>query len=181
MHTSGVYQGQRADIPQKRVFILARSAYAGQQRNAAVTWSGDIQGTWDVFAAQIPAGLNFSAAGIPYWNTDIGGFFGGDPANPKYAELFTRWFQFGTFCPMFRVHGTGKGKEMWRFDEATQKILINYDQLRYHLLPYIYSVAWQVTSQDYTMMRPLVMDFQNDSQVYKITDQYMFGPAIMVR
>jgi alpha-D-xyloside xylohydrolase len=180
MHTAGVYQGQRADIPQKRVFILTRSAFIGQQRNAAVTWSGDIQGTWDVFAAQIPAGLNFSASGIPYWNTDIGGFFSGDPANPKYAELFTRWFQFGAFCPMFRVHGTNYAKEMWRFDEATQRILINYDQLRYHLLPYIYSVAWQVTSQDYTMMRPLVMDFQNDSQVYKITDQYMFGPAIMV-
>jgi alpha-D-xyloside xylohydrolase len=180
MHTTGVYQGQRADIAQKRVFILARSAYAGQQRNAAVTWSGDIKGTWDVFAAQIPAGLNFSASGIPYWNTDIGGFFGGDPADADYAELFTRWFQFGTFCPMFRVHGTVKAKEMWRFDQATQKILIDYDQLRYHLLPYIYSVAWQVTSGDYTMMRPLVMDFQNDSRVYKISDQYMFGPAIMV-
>ncbi len=180
MHTTGIYQGQRADIPQKRVFILARSAYAGQQRNAVVTWSGDVKGTWDVFAAQIPAGLNFSASGIPYWNTDIGGFFGGDPADAKYAELFTRWFQFGTFCPMFRVHGTGKAKEMWRFDEATQKILVNYDQLRYHLLPYIYSVAWRVTNSDYTMMRPLVMDFQSDGQVYKISDQYMFGPAIMV-
>jgi alpha-D-xyloside xylohydrolase len=180
MHTAGVYQGQRADIPSKRVFILARSAYAGQQRNAVVTWSGDIQGNWKVFAAQIPAGLNFSASGIPYWNTDIGGFFGGDPADAKYAELFTRWFQFGTFCPMFRVHGTGAGKEMWRFDEATQKILLDYDQLRYHLLPYIYSVAWQVTRNDYTMMRPLVMDFQHDAKVYNIADQYMFGPAIMV-
>ncbi len=180
MHTSGVYQGQRADIPQKRVFILARSAYAGQQRNAAVTWSGDIQGTWDVFAAQIPAGLNFSASGIPYWNTDIGGFFSGNPADSKYAELFTRWFQFGAFCPMFRVHGTSHAKEMWRFDEATQKILIEYDRLRYHLLPYIYSVSWQVTSKDYTMMRPLVMDFRHDEKVYNIGDQYMFGPAIMV-
>jgi len=179
MHTTGVYQGQRADIPQKRVFILARSAYAGQQRNGVVTWSGDIQGNWKVFAAQILAGLNFSASGIPYWNTDIGGFFGGDPADAKYAELFTRWFQFGTFCPMFRVHGTGKGKELWRFDEATQKILIDYDRLRYHLLPYIYSIAWQVTSNDYTMMRPLVMDFQHDARVYNIADQYMFGPAIM--
>jgi alpha-D-xyloside xylohydrolase len=179
MHTAGAYQGQRADIPNKRVFILARSAYAGQQRNSVVTWSGDIQGNWGVFAAQIPAGLNFCASGIPYWNTDIGGFFGGDPADAKYQELFTRWFQFGTFCPMFRVHGTGKGKEMWRFDEATQKILIDYDRLRYHLLPYIYSVAWQVTSNDYTMMRPLVMDFQRDAKVYNIADQYMFGPAIM--
>jgi alpha-D-xyloside xylohydrolase len=180
MHTAGVYQGQRADIPQKRVFILARSAYAGQQRNAVVTWSGDIQGNWSVFAQQIPAGLNFIASGIPYWNTDIGGFFGGDPADGKYQELFTRWFEFGTFCPMFRVHGTGKGKEMWRFDEATQKILADYDQLRYHLLPYIYSVSWQVTNNHYTMMRPLVMDFQNDTKAFNIADQYMFGPAILV-
>jgi len=180
MHTSGVYQGQRDEIPEKRVFILARSAYAGQQRNGVVTWSGDIRGNWKVYAAQIPAGLNFSASGIPYWNTDIGGFFGGDPANSGYAELFTRWFQFGTFCPMFRVHGTGKGKEMWRFDKATQKTLIDYDRLRYHLLPYVYSVAWQVTSRDYTMMRPLIMDFSCDTRVYNIADQYMFGPAIMV-
>ena len=180
MHTRGVYEGQRQRVPQKRVFILARSAYAGQQRNGVVTWSGDINGSWEVFAQQIPAGLNFCASGIPYWNTDIGGFFGGDPANAGYQELFTRWFQFGTFCPMFRIHGTGKGKEMWRFDEPTQKILLDYDRLRYHLLPYIYSVAWQVTRNGYTMMRPLVMDFANDEKVYEIADQYMFGPAMMV-
>ncbi|HSY43079.1 MAG TPA: TIM-barrel domain-containing protein, partial [Candidatus Acidoferrum sp.] len=103
MHTMGVYQGQRAETSKKRVFILTRSAYAGQQRNSAVTWSGDIQGTWDTLAKQIPAGLNFSISGIPYWNTDTGGFFGGDPMDPHYAELFTRWFQFSAFCPMFRV------------------------------------------------------------------------------
>ncbi|MBN2594758.1 MAG: DUF5110 domain-containing protein [Sedimentisphaerales bacterium] len=180
MHSSGVYQGQRADIPHKRVFILTRSAYAGLQRNGAVTWSGDIGATWDIFAKQIPAGLNFCASGIPYWNTDVGGFFSGNPADSRYAELFTRWFQFGAFCPMFRVHGTSHAKEMWRFDEATQKILIDYDRLRYHLLPYIYSVSWQVTSNDYTMMRPLVMDFRHDEKVYSIADQYMFGTAIMV-
>lgn len=180
MHTTGIYAGQRAENPEKRIFILTRSAYAGQQRNAAVTWSGDIQGNWDVFAKQIPAGLNFSASGIPYWNTDTGGFWGGDPAKPAYTELFTRWFQFSSFCPMFRVHGTDKPKEIWRFDDATQKILIAYDQLRYHLLPYIYSVSWKVTSDGYTMMRPLVMDFRGDANVFNIPDQYLFGPALMV-
>ena len=180
MHTTGIYQGQRAETSSKRVFILTRSAYAGQQRNAAMTWSGDIQGTWQVLRQQIPAGLNFSISGIPYWNTDTGGFFAGDPADPQYAELFTRWFQFSAFCPMFRVHGTGHPKEMWRFDTNTENVLIRYDQLRYHLIPYIYSTSWMVTHQDYTMMRPLVMDFRGDTNVYDIGDQYLFGPSLMV-
>jgi len=179
MHTTGVYSGQRAENSNKRVFILTRSAYAGQQRNSAVTWSGDIRGTWPVFAHQIPAGLNFSLSGIPYWNTDTGGFFV-DGNSPSYPELFTRWFQFSAFCPMFRVHGTSRPKEIWRFDEPTQKILIDYDKLRYHLMPYIYSVAWKVTSESYTVMRPLVMDFRMDKNVFNISDQYLFGPAIMV-
>ena len=180
MHTTTLYQGQRAENSDKRVFILTRSAFAGQQRNAAVTWSGDIHGDWKTFANQIPAGLNFSLSGIPYWNTDTGGFFSGDPADPKYAELFTRWFQFSAFCPMFRVHGTDHPKEIWRFDDATQKILINYDQLRYRLLPYIYSTAWQVTSEGGSMLRPLVMDFRGDTNVFNIADQYLFGPSLMV-
>ena len=180
MHTTTLYQGQRSENSDKRVFILTRSAYAGQQRNSAVTWSGDIRGNWSTFARQIPAGLNFSISGIPYWNTDTGGFFGGEPTNAAYAELFTRWFQFSAFCPMFRVHGTGAPKEIWRFDDAIQKILISYDQLRYRLLPYIYSVAWKVTSEGYSMMRPLVMDFRGDTNVFNIADQYLFGPALMV-
>jgi alpha-D-xyloside xylohydrolase len=178
-HTTGVYQGQRAESSGKRVVILTRSAYAGQQRNSAVTWSGDTQGNWEVLAQQIPAGLNFSASCIPYWNTDIGGFFGGDPSDPKYAELFTRWFQFGAFCPMFRVHGTGKPKETWRFDESIQRILVEFDNLRYHLLPYIYSTAWRVTKEGYTMMRPLAMDFGDDAKVRDIRDQFLFGPELM--
>ncbi len=183
MHTAGVYEGQRAGSSDKRVFILTRSAYAGQQRNAAVTWSGDIQPTWPVFGAQIPAGINFSISGIPYWNTDIGGFFSADPGDPAYDELFTRWFEYGAFCPMFRVHGetvNNVGKEMWEFPRATEEILIQYDQLRYHLLPYIYSVAWMVTSEGYSMMRGLIMDFRQDPNVYNVGDQYMFGPALMV-
>jgi alpha-D-xyloside xylohydrolase len=180
MTTSAVYQGQRSESSAKRVMILTRSAYAGQQRNAAITWSGDIDAKWDVFARQIPAGLNFCMTGIPYWNTDIGGFFGSNPDDPKYRELFTRWFQFGAFCPMFRVHGTDQPKEMWRFDPATFQILLKYDKLRYRLLPYIYSTTWSVTHNGSTMMRSLVFDFRNDPKVYDIDDQYMFGPAIMV-
>jgi alpha-D-xyloside xylohydrolase len=180
MHTTAVYQGQRTLNKDKRVLILTRSAFAGQQRNAAITWSGDIRGNWDTFSKQVPAGINFSLSGIPYWNTDTGGFFGGDPKEAGYRELFTRWFQFSAFCPMFRVHGSGKPKEIWRFDDPTQKILISYDELRYHLLPYIYSVSSKVTHEGYTLMRGLVMDFRKDRQVYDISDQYMFGPSIMV-
>jgi alpha-D-xyloside xylohydrolase len=180
MTTTAVYQGQRRESRDKRVLILTRSAYAGQQRNAAITWSGDIHAKWDVFANQIPAGINFCLAGIPYWNTDIGGFFGSNPADPKYCELFTRWFQFGAFCPMFRIHGTDQPKEMWRFNDVTFKILLTYDRLRYRLLPYIYSTAWSVTHNNSSMMRGLVLDFRGDPKVYDIPDQYMFGPAIMV-
>jgi alpha-D-xyloside xylohydrolase len=180
MTTSGIYQGHRAQMAGKRAIILTRSAYAGQQRNSAISWSGDIQGTWDVFRQQIPAGLNFSLSGIPYWNTDIGGFFGGDPKDPKYQELFVRWFQFGAFTPMFRVHGTGAGKEFWQFDEPTRKILTGFERLRYRLLPYIYSVSWQVTHNGSSMLRPLVMDFASDRNALTIADQYLFGPALMV-
>ncbi len=189
MHSTAIYQGQRAATDKKRVVILTRSAYAGQQRNSAITWSGDIQGTWQVLRTEIPAGLNFSLSGIPYWNTDTGGFFGnrsagnGDPSNPRYDELFARWFQFSAFCPMFRVHGSyglNPGKEFWRFPVETQGILRNYLDLRYRLLPYLYSVAWQVTSHGSPFMRPLVVDFANDPKVLDIGNQYLFGPAIMV-
>lgn len=180
LHTTSVYEGLRRDAPSKRPFILTRSAYAGQQRNAAVTWSGDIHGHWDTFRRQIPEGLNFVSSGIPYWNTDIGGFFGGDPDTPEYRELFTRWYQYGAFTPMFRVHGTGKSKELWRFGNATMAHLLKTDELRYRLLPYIYSVSWMVTDQGYTMMRPLAMDFRQDRAALDLSDQYMFGPALMV-
>ena len=180
MTTTAVYQGQRTESSDKRAIILTRSAYAGQQRNGAITWSGDITASWDVFARQIPAGINFCLSGIPYWNTDIGGFFGSKPADPKFVELFVRWFQFGAFCPMFRVHGTDQPKEIWRFNGDTFNTLLTYDRLRYRLLPYIYSVSWSVTHDGSTMMRGLVLDFRDDPKVYNIPDQYMFGPAIMV-
>jgi alpha-D-xyloside xylohydrolase len=179
-HTTGVFEGHRRDFPDRRPVILTRSAWAGQQRNGAISWSGDIHGDWETFRRQIPAGLNFVAAGLPYWNTDIGGFFAGDPKDPAYGELFTRWFEFGAFTPMFRVHGTGKSKEMWQFNADVQPILLKYDRLRYRLLPYIYSLAWQVTSRSGSMMRPLVFDFGADPDALDIGDQYMFGPAMMV-
>jgi alpha-D-xyloside xylohydrolase len=177
-HTTAIYEGQRATDSSKRAFILTRSAWAGQQRNGAVTWSGDINGNFTVLAQQIPAGLNFSISGVPYWNTDTGGFNDGSPTDPGYAELFTRWFQFSTFCPMLRIHGNND-KAIYNFPAATQNVLTNFDQLRYHLLPYIYSVSWMVSSQGYTMMRPLIMDFPTDTNVFNLADQFLFGPELM--
>jgi alpha-D-xyloside xylohydrolase len=183
MTTSAVYQGQRQESDQKRVFILSRSAFAGSQRNAAAVWSGDINSDWTFFRKQIPAGLNYSLSGLPYWTTDIGGFVSGDPDDPAYRELFIRWFQFGAFCPMFRVHGTRttNQNELWSYGSEAQKILTSYDRLRYRLLPYIYSLAWMTTSQAYTPMRGLVMDFRTDSRAANVGDQFMFGPAFMVK
>jgi alpha-D-xyloside xylohydrolase len=182
--TSAVYDGQRSASDSKRVFILSRSAFAGAQRNAVTAWSGDIGSDWFSFRRQVPAGLNFSLSGLPYWTTDIGGFlFGGSPANPAYRELFTRWFQYGTFCPIFRVHGTRNDpdeNELWSYGAETQKILVAYDRLRYRLLPYVYSLAWMTTHDRYTPMRPLVMDFRGDVRAADVGDQYMFGPAFLV-
>jgi alpha-D-xyloside xylohydrolase len=181
MTTTAVHDGQRASTSDKRVFILTRSAYSGQQRNGAVTWSGDINGDWPTFKLQIPAGLNFSISGIPYWTTDIGGFNPqlGGVGMPAYTELYTRWFQFGAFCPMFRSHGGGD-RNMWSFGPYTQAILLGVDDLRYRLLPYIYSLSWMVTHDAYSMMRPLVFDFASDPLALNIPDEYMFGPAILV-
>ncbi len=185
MTTKAVYEGQRAYTDRKRVFILTRSAFAGQQRHGATTWSGDIDGTWEVFRAQIAAGLSFCFSGIPYWTTDIGGFFvhyDGGCENEEYRELFVRWYQFGAFCPIFRVHGTSTPREIWRFGEpgdSTYDTQLAFDRLRYRLLPYVYSTAWRVTSAGATMMRGLAFDFRDDRKVADIDDQYLFGPALM--
>ncbi|MGB9432572.1 MAG: glycoside hydrolase family 31 protein [Candidatus Acidiferrum sp.] len=180
--TTGVYEGQRAASDQKRVFILSRSGYAGIQRNATAVWSGDVDPNWETFRRQIPAGLNLSVSGIPYWTTDIGGFVSANPEDPSYRELYIRWFQFGAFSPIFRAHGTRttNQNEVWSYGPDAQKILTAFDQLRYRLMPYIYSVAWRVTNEGYTFMRPLVMDFRGDIQVQNISDQFLFGPAILV-
>jgi alpha-D-xyloside xylohydrolase len=182
MTTTAVYQGQREASDKKRVFILSRSAYAGEQRNAAAVWSGDVDPNWETFRRQIPAGLNYSVSGLPYWTTDIGGFVSANPDDPAYRELYIRWFQFGTFCPIFRAHGTRttNQNEIWSYGPEAQKILTAYDQLRYRLMPYIYSLAWKTTSEGYTIMRPLVMDFREDTRAQNIGDQFLFGPAILV-
>lgn len=184
-HSKGLYKGWRRDIPNKRAFFLIRQSFAGEQRNSATLWSSDITCTFAAFKSQVPQGINACVSGIPYWTSDIGGYHlnwgAPDWSKPEFRELFTRWFQFGTFSPIFRIHGKGERaifSNNW--DERTRDILIKYDKLRYRLLPYIYSLAGKVTQDNYTIMRSLAFDFRNDSQVYSIPDQYMFGPAFMV-
>jgi alpha-D-xyloside xylohydrolase len=182
MTSGAVYEGQRKTSEQKRVFILSRSAFAGAQRDSIAAWSGDVESNWLSFARQIPAGLNFELSGIPYWTTDIGGFIIGNPDDPAYRELFVRWFQYGTFCPIFRLHGTRttNQNELWSYGPEAQTILTRYDRLRYRLMPYIYSLAWKTTSEAYTPMRALAMDFRTDTRALNIGDQFMFGPALLV-
>ena len=182
MTTTAVYEGERKESDRKRVFILSRSAFAGSQRNATAVWSGDINSDWVFFRKQIPAGLNYSLSGLPYWTTDTGGFVSGDPSDPLYRELFIRWFQFSTFTPILRVHGSRANdqNELWSYGPGAQKVLVAFDRLRYRLLPYVYSVAWMTTSRSYTPMRALVMDFRTDPRAADVGDQFMFGPALLV-
>jgi alpha-D-xyloside xylohydrolase len=190
MNSKSVYEGQRSSSPGKRVFILTRSAYAGQQRYGAVTWSGDIVSRWSDFKDQIAAGVNFSLSGIPYWTMDIGGFAverryekaAGETLN-EWRELNTRWFQFGTFCPIFRSHGQYPFREIFNVAQpgsSEYNSMVYYDKLRYRLMPYIYSLAGHSWFNDYTIMRGLVMDFSDDEKVFSIADQYMFGPSLLV-
>jgi alpha-D-xyloside xylohydrolase len=190
MNAQAVYEGQRKSAPNQRVFILTRSAFAGQQRYAAATWSGDVAARWYDLRTQIPAGLNFCMAGIPYWTTDIGGFAveprfeHPSPADTEeWRELMTRWFQFGTFCPLFRVHGQYPYREMYEVAPESHpafQTMLAYDKLRYRLMPYIYSLTGMVTRNDYTIMRALVMDFGHDRTVFGIGDQFMFGPSLLI-
>jgi alpha-D-xyloside xylohydrolase len=187
MTVGGVYTHQRAENSDKRVFILTRSAFAGQQRYGSVVWSGDVVASWEALRNQISAGLNFSLCGIPYWNSDIGGFFLWNfplkLEDPNYRELYVRWLQFGALCPMMRSHGTDAPREIYQFGKKGDKIydaIEKFINLRYILLPYIYSTSWDVTANQSTMMRALVMDFANDSQALDINDQYMFGKSILV-
>ena len=190
MTVGGVGEHQRAASSDKRVFILTRSAFAGQQRYGANTWSGDVNSSWQSLRNQIPAGLNFSMSAIPYWNTDIGGFFANaynrgwseGAKNPSFQELYVRWLQFGAFTPMMRSHGTDIPREIYNFGKKGETI---YDaiaktiNLRYSMLPYIYSAAWDITNNQSTMMRALVMDF-NDKKVVDMNNEYMFGKSILV-
>ena len=184
-HSTGIYQGWRRDISQKRAFFLLRQSFAGEQRNASALWSSDISCSFEAFKSQVPQGINACTSGIPYWTSDIGGYHynwtAPDWSKSEFRELFTRWFQFGTFCPIMRIHGKGeRALYSKNWDEDTRAILIKFDKLRYRLLPYIYSLAAKTTMNNYTPMRSLAFDFRKDSNVYKIPDQYMFGPAFLV-
>jgi alpha-D-xyloside xylohydrolase len=182
MHTLGVQQHWKAATDRKRVFLLTRSAFFGQQRVGATVWSGDVYGSYWGLRHQVAAGLNFALSGYPYWTTDIGGYWPphDNPIDdPKYQELYARWFEYGVFCPIFRTHGHRPQNEIWAFDKV-KPILITYDKLRYRLMPYIYSLAWRVTNGDYTIQRPLVMDWRADPNTRDIGDQFMFGPSILV-
>ncbi len=187
MTVGGVYNHQREVTTDKRVFILTRSAFAGQQRYAANTWTGDVVASWDALRNQISAGLNFSLTGIPHWNSDIGGFFLWDfnnpLENPDYRELYARWIQFGAFCPMMRSHGADAPREIYRFGQKGQPVydaIEKFINLRYQLLPYIYSTSWDVSANQSSMMRALMMDFPEDKTALDINDQYMFGKSILV-
>jgi len=183
-HNRALYEGWRKVGPDgKRVYVLTRSAFAGQQRFAAGVWSGDINSDFGTFVKQVPAGLNYALSGMPYWTTDIGGYFGASVnwGAAAGSELFTRWFQFGAFCPTFRIHGQG-ARELYNneFNATTKANLLAVDTLRYRLMPYIYSMGAMVTREGYTMMRHLVFDYPTDTNVLSIPDQFMFGPAFLV-
>ena len=186
----GVYNGWRKDLPDKRVFILTRSAFAGQQRTAAVTWSGDIYASWEVMHSQIAAGLNFSLSGLPYWTFDIGGFMIDDAPyglfegfHGDYGELYTRWLEFGTFLPLFRSHGDHRPREPWQFGNPGEPYfdaILKYMNIRYRLIPYIYSWAWKITSENGTLLRALPMDFPGDRNTWNINDEFLFGNDFLV-
>ena len=195
----GIYQAQRKEAnsqqptanSQKRVFIMTRSSFAGQQHYGSNMWSGDVNSSWDMLRKQVPAGLSFSLTGNPNFNTDIGGFFCGSyntqgpasaPKNPQFQELYVRWMQYGLFCPVFRSHGADAPREIWQFGKKGEPV---YDaiekmiRLRYRLLPYLYSTAWQVTSNNDSYLRPLFADFAQDKKVWNMTDEFMFGRSIL--
>ncbi len=192
MNAKGIYEGQREENPDDRVFILTRSGFAGMQRYGTTTWSGDIGTCWEDMEAQIPAGINFSMSGLPYWTMDIGGFSvqkkferakEGSEEMAEWRELNTRWYQYGAFVPLFRVHGQFPFREIYNLAPETHpayKSMLYYNKLRYRLMPYIYSLTGAVYHNDYTIMRGLAMDFPSDKRVLNIHDQYLFGSSLMV-
>ena len=194
----GIYQAQRNyqlsiinSQFEKRVFIMTRSSFAGQQHYGSNMWSGDVNSSWDMLRKQVPAGLSFTLTGNPNFNTDIGGFFCGSyntmgrasaPKNPQFQELYVRWMQYGLFCPVFRSHGADAPREIWQFGKKGEPVYDAIEQairLRYQLIPYLYSTAWQVTSNNDSYMRPLFADFASDKRVWNMTDEFMFGRSIL--
>ena len=199
VHTSAIYDGFRRDV-KHRALILSRDAYLGSQRNGTMVWSSDIYPTWDAYRRQISTGLNFTASGMAYWTNDVGGWQYLptehkplrppllDPSDARenvggyadYPELFTRWFEYGSFLPIFRTHGSRKYNEVWSYGKQAEPILEKYLKLRYELLPYIYSLGYQTYATGAPFMRGLFMDFSTDPKVRDVTDEYMFGPAFLV-
>lgn len=189
-NAKGIYEGQRGVDPDKRVFLLTRSGFAGSQRYAAAIWSGDIASRWEDLKAQISAGVNFSMSGLPYWTMDIGGFsverrYEHPTATDlaEWRELMTRWYQFGSFVPLFRVHGQFPYREIYNTapeDHPAYQSMLYYNKLRYRLMPYIYTLAGKAYHENYTIMRGLVMDFASDTAVRNTGDQFLFGPSLLV-
>lgn len=189
-HCKGFFHGLMSVNPDKRVFILSRSAYAGSQRYGVAVWSGDIGSTWQDLKGQLPAGLNYSMSGLPYWTFDIGGFAvpnkfinakGADLE--EWRELLTRWYEFGAFCPLYRSHGQYPYREIFNVapeGSPQYDAMVGVTKLRYRLMPYIYSLASMVYFRNYTIMRALVMNFESDPNVVSLSDEYMFGPALLV-
>ena len=196
----GIYQAQRKESGnsgvsgksgEKRVFIMTRSSYAGQQHYGSNMWSGDVNSSWDMLRKQVPAGLSFTLTGNPNFNTDIGGFFcgsyntrgsGSAPKNPQFQELYVRWMQYGLFCPVFRSHGADAPREIWQFGQKGEPVFDAIEKqirLRYRLIPYLYSIAWQVTSNNDSYMRPLFADFAADKKVWNMTDEFLFGHNVL--
>ncbi len=189
MTVGGVYDHQRETTSNKRVFILTRSAFAGQQRYAANTWSGDVNSSWESLRNQVPAGLNFSLTGNPNFNSDIGGFFAGiykrngGAKNPMFQELYVRWLQYGTFTPMMRSHGTDVPREIYQFGKKGDMVydaIEKFINLRYSMLPYIYSVSWDVSKNNSSFLRALSMDFSSDQKTWNINNEYLFGKSFLV-
>ena len=199
MNAQAIYEGQREADPSRRVFLLTRNGFAGLQRYSTASWSGDIGTTWEDMATQIPAALNYSLSGIPIWGQDVGGFSVQNkfiaaaaiyqqtgsvtPELEEWREMQLRWHQWGVFTPLYRAHGQWPFREPWEIaPEGSPEYegIVNTIKLRYSLMPYIYSCAARIWFDDYTLMRPLVMDFTDDTKAREISDQFMFGPSIMV-
>ena len=187
VNAKAIYEGQRSVEPEKRVFLLTRNGFAGLQRYSTATWSGDIGTTWTDMRTQMAAGLNYSMSGVPFWGMDIGGFsvlskFYDKANEAEWQELQTRWHQFGTFVPLFRTHGQWPRRELWNIapeGSQTYESILYYMRLRYRLMPYLYSLAGAANYDDATLMRGLPMDYPDDPEVRDLSDQWMFGPALM--
>jgi alpha-D-xyloside xylohydrolase len=200
LHTAALYDGFRKDEPNKRALILSRDAFTGVQRNGAIVWSSDIAPTWDTLKRQVPTGLDFAASGVTYWSNDTGGWQYLpaehhpahtpllDPSDARanvgnyddYPELYTRWFQYAAFLPIFRSHGSRPTNEVWSYGKQAEPILEKYLRLRYELMPYIYSLGYQTWLNGAPFLRALPLDFPNDQKVTDMRDEYMFGPAFLV-